>query len=249
MKISLITVVYNGDRYLKDCIESVISQTYPDLEYIIIDGGSTDATLAVISQYQQKISYFISEPDKGLYDAINKGIAAATGDVIGILNADDMLASPNVIEEISKAFQAHKTDAVYGNLNYVNAANPQNIIRKWVSKPFNNKNFEKGWMPAHPTLYLKSLLFKKYGNYSLSYGTAADYELILRMLYRYKVSAFYLNRLIVNMRVGGVSNANFKQRRRAFWNDYLAAKTNGIPFALSTIIFKKISKIPQFFKR
>jgi glycosyltransferase involved in cell wall biosynthesis len=249
MKISLITVVYNAEQYIADCIQSVIGQTYRDIEYLIIDGGSTDHTLDVIKSYSNHIDYFISEKDRGLYDALNKGIAAATGEVIGILNADDILASPLVIEKIAEAFKSQSTDAIYGNLNYVNASNPLKIIRKWVGRAFVLDDFKKGWMPAHPTLYLKRELFQQFGEYSLHYGTAADYELILRFLYHHHVKAVYLDLLMVNMRVGGVSNASFAQRYRAFLNDYRAAKSNGIPFALGTVLFKKLGKISQYFAK
>ncbi|MDQ7947343.1 MAG: glycosyltransferase family 2 protein [Pedobacter sp.] len=247
MKISVITVVYNAENYIKDCIESVVAQTYPAIEYIVVDGGSTDRTISIIGNYVQNIAHFVSEKDQGMYDALNKGMALATGDVIGILNADDMLAAPNVIEKIAQAFSRTQADAIYGNLNYVNVDPPYKIIRKWVSTPYTPRGIVMGWMPAHPTLYVKSEIFKKFGNYSLLYGTAADYELILRFLFKHRIRAMYLNELIVNMRVGGMSNANYKQRYRAFLNDLKAIKTNGIPFAYVTVILKKLRKLPQFF--
>jgi glycosyltransferase involved in cell wall biosynthesis len=247
MKLSLITVVYNADRYLKDCIESVISQTYPDIEYIIIDGASTDNSLGIIEAYRQHIHYFVSEKDMGMYDALNKGIAVATGDVVGILNADDMLASPSVTAKIIATFEAKNADAVYGNLNYVNAENPHRIIRKWIAKPYTMNSLKFGWMPAHPTFYVKRKIYEEYGNYSLNYGTAADYELMIRLLYQRQIKAVCLNELIVNMRIGGMSNSSFVQRYNAFINDYRAIKFNGIPFAFVAILFKKLRKITQFF--
>lgn len=248
MKISLITVVYNAGKFLKDCIGSVVAQAYPDIEYIVVDGGSTDQTLAIIDSFRQHIAHFVSEKDKGMYDALNKGLKLATGDVIGILNADDMLASSDVIEQIAHTFKNHHTDAVYGNLNYVDMNNPEKIIRKWVSKPYSLSGIARGWMPAHPTLYIKREIFEKYGNYSLDFGTAADYELMIRFLYKSRIKATYLNKLIVNMRVGGMSNANSRQRYHAFLNDYKAIKTNGIGFAYITVILKKLRKLPQFFR-
>jgi len=247
MKVSLITVVYNAEKYIKDCIESVLAQTFLNIEYIVIDGGSTDQTLAIIGNYGKNIAHFVSEKDQGMYDALNKGLALATGDVIGILNADDLLASPNVIERIVQTFETKETAAVYGNLNYIAADQTHRIIRKWISKPFIPRDLELGWMPAHPTLYVKREVFEHFGNYSLDYGTAADYELILRLLYRHKIKATYLNELIINMRIGGMSNANFKQRYLALLHDYKAIKTNGIPFAFIAILLKKLGKIPQFF--
>jgi glycosyltransferase involved in cell wall biosynthesis len=248
MKLSLITVVYNGDRYLKDCIESVISQTYSNIEYIVIDGGSTDKSPAIIEEYKQHIHYFISEKDKGMYDALNKGIAVATGEVVGILNADDMLASPSVIAEIVAAFELPNADAVYGNLNYVHAEKPHQIIRRWIAKPYTKQSLKLGWMPAHPTFYVKKEIYTNYGGYKLNYGTAADYELMIRFLYQYHINAVCLNRLIVNMRIGGMSNSSVIQRYNAFINDYRAIKHNGIPFAFMAVLFKKLRKLTQFFE-
>jgi len=246
IKISLITAVYNGEKYLKDCIESIKSQTYPHIEYIVIDGASTDGTISIINQYRDVIHHFSSAKDLGMYDALNKGIAASTGDVVGILNADDMLAGPNVIAQIVDTFQAHTIDAVYGNLNYT-AADQNKVIRKWISRQFAKKDFGMGWMPAHPTLYIRRELFKRYGGYSLDFGTAADYELMLRYLYAHQIKAKYLAVLIVNMRVGGMSNANLTQRYKALINDYRAIRANKIPFPLKALLFKKLAKIPQFF--
>ncbi|RYD97039.1 MAG: glycosyltransferase [Sphingobacteriales bacterium] len=246
MKISIITVVYNGKTFIKDCIESIINQTYSDIEYIIIDGGSKDGTLGVVDQYKHHIKHLISEKDKGLYDAINKGISLATGDVVGLLNADDMLADGNVIENIVNAFRDNSSiEAVYGDLNYINPQNNK-IIRKWKSRQADSSDIGKGWMPAHPTFYIKRNLFTKYGNYALDLGTAADYDLILRYFYKYKLKAFYLPILIVNMRTGGVSNNSFKSLTNAFVNDYKALRRNKIPNPLAVILRKKASKISQF---
>lgn len=245
MKVSIITVVYNGEQYIKDCLESVLKQNYNNIEYIVVDGQSTDRTLAIVKNYQSQLSHFISEPDRGMYDALNKGIALAKGDIIGILNADDVLASHDVIGKIVNCFKENQADAVYGNLNYVDQTNTR-IIRKWVSKPFKNRDLQLGWMPAHPTLYVRRALFTSHGNYSLNFGTAADYELMLRFFSIKSMNAVYLNKLIVNMRVGGMSNASIKQRYLAFMNDYKAAKNNQIPFPLGAIVLKKIGKLKQF---
>ncbi|TKC08199.1 glycosyltransferase [Pedobacter polaris] len=249
MKVTIITVVYNGEKYIKDCIESVLDQNYEDIEYIIVDGASTDKTCSIIEDYQAKIHRYISEKDKGMYDGLNKGIALATGDIIGILNADDMLASNTVITNIVTFFKVNGAEGVYGNLNYVNASNPNQIIRKWISRQYTKRAIELGWMPAHPTLYLKRELFKKHGNYSLDFGTAADYELMIRFLYKYNVRALFINELIVNMRVGGMSNSSLNQRYLAMKYDFKAAKKNKLPFALLTIVLKKISKVSQFLHR
>lgn len=247
MKVTIITVVFNGEKYLKDCIESVLYQDYKNIEYIVIDGGSTDRTLSIIESYRSQIHYFISEKDKGMYDALNKGIKVATGNVIGILNADDMLASSNVISAIVNEFNKKDADGIYGNLNYIDLSSSKKIIRRWVSNQFVKKDILLGWMPAHPTLYLKKELFTHFGNYSLDFGTAADYELMVRFLYVHQVKARFLDKLIVNMRVGGMSNSSLKQRYLAFINDYKAIKKNSLPCPLITIFFKKIIKLQQFF--
>lgn len=245
MRVSIITVVYNGEQYIEECITSVVEQNYQDIEYIVIDGGSTDQTLSLIEKHSHKIAHFVSEKDRGMYDALNKGIALASGEVIGILNADDMLASQEVIAEVVKCFEEQEAEGVYGNLNYISPVSNK-VVRKWVSKQFSRKDIEYGWMPAHPTLYLKRFLFKQYGGYSLDFGTAADYELMLRFLYWHEVKAVFLNKLLVNMRLGGMSNASWKQRYHALLNDYKAIKSNRLPFSFITLLLKKLSKISQF---
>ncbi|RZK61260.1 MAG: glycosyltransferase, partial [Pedobacter sp.] len=241
-----ITVVYNAEPYIKDCIESVINQSYQPIEYIIIDGGSTDQTLNIIEKYKQNVTHLVSEKDQGLYDAINKGIKLASGGVIGLLNADDMLVGSHVVAEIAKAFAAQPDiQAVYGDLNYV-TADKRKVVRQWRSQQADLKDLEKGWMPAHPTLYLKRELFKSYGNYALDMGTAADYDLILRFFHTYKLKAIYLPLLMVNMRTGGVSNRNASSLLHALKNDYKALLRNKIPDPIWVLLRKKLSKLEQF---
>ncbi|RBQ10020.1 glycosyltransferase family 2 protein [Pedobacter miscanthi] len=246
MKISLITVVYNGETFLQECFNSVIAQTYPDIEYLVIDGGSTDRTLGIINQNRSHIDYFISEKDKGLYDAINKGIRQATGEIIGILNADDMFANTDVLSQVASTFTANPTiDGLYGDLDYIHPTSHK-VIRKWRAKQTTYLDLKKGWMPAHPTLYLKRELFDQYGAYALDLGTAADYELILRYFYIHKIKAEYLPMLMVNMRMGGVSNQSLKSRFHALVNDYKALKRNRVPNAFLVLFKKKTSKLGQF---
>jgi len=246
MKISLITVVYNGETFLQECFDSVFSQTYADVEYLVIDGGSKDKTCNIIAANRDHIDYFISESDQGLYDAINKGIQKSTGDIIGILNADDMFADAGVLTAVAETFKNHpEMDGVYGNLNYIHPLNGK-IIRKWQSREAGWEDLKQGWMPAHPTLYLKRSLFEKYGNYALDLGTTADYDLMLRFMYTHQVRTAYLPMLMVNMRMGGVSNKSFASRWAAMLNDYRSLKRNKLPNPLLVLLKKKWSKLSQF---
>jgi len=246
MKISLITVVYNGDAFLQECFNSVRSQTYPNVEYLVIDGGSKDNTLAIIAKNQDQVDYFVSELDKGLYDAINKGIARATGDIIGILNADDMFSGPEVLSAVGDVFASQpEIDGLYGDLNYIHPVTGK-IIRKWRSRDAGFKDLLQGWMPAHPTLYLKKELFQKYGDYALDLGTTADYDLMLRYLYTHQVKLAYLPLLMVNMRLGGVSNGSMYNRWHALVNDYKSLKRNKLPYPFWVLLKKKLSKLKQF---
>ncbi len=249
MKVSIITVTYNSGKYLEDCIESVIKQRYDNIEHIIIDGKSNDNTLAIIKKYESRISKWISETDKGMYDAINKGMVIATGDVVGILNSDDMLDSDDVITSIVNAFKEQDTEAIYGDLEYVDANDTNKILRIWKGRAFKRSRFRYGWMPAHPTFYIKRSLVEKFGFYENHYYTAADYEFMARYLYKNHVTAYYLPMLIVKMRMGGASNRNFRQRIRANRRDYLAMKRNKIPFAFIASILKPLIKVNQFFKK
>jgi len=249
MKVSIITVTYNSGKYLEECIQSVIMQGYHDIEHIIVDGKSTDNTLDIIKKYQSHIAKTISETDRGIYDAINKGMAMATGDIIGNLNSDDILVDEDVIESIVKAFEEQQVDTVYGDLEYVAAADTNKIIRIWKGKSFKRSRFRYGWMPAHPTFYIKRSLIEKYGYYQNHYYTAADYEFMARYLFKNRVSSYYLPKLIVKMRMGGQSNKNIHHRLRANRRDFLAMQKNNIPFAFFVSILKPLIKVNQFFKK
>lgn len=249
MKVTIITATYNSAKYLEGCIQSVIRQDYPHIEHIIVDGKSTDNTLAIITKYESHLYKWISETDRGMYDAINKGMAMATGDIIGILNSDDELASPDVITAVVNAFNAHGTDTIYGDLEYVDPNNLNKIYRVWKGKPYRRKLFRYGWMPAHPTFYIRKHLVEKYGGYENHYFSAADYEFMSRYLYHFRVSAYYLPKLLVKMRRGGQSNNSILKRLRANRRDYLAMKRNKIPFPFLVSILKPLSKLHQYRKR
>ena len=247
MKISIITVTFNSDKTLEETILSVINQTYNKIEYIIIDGGSTDNTLNIIDKYKNKINYFISEKDQGLYEALNKGIKKATGDVIGFIHSDDFYTSNIIIEKYASEFLKSKSDAVYSDLYYVNAINTDDIIRKWKSGEYKPKSFYFGWMPPHPTFFVKKNIYKTYGDFNLSFKSAADYELMLRFILKNKIIISYLPDYTIKMRIGGKSNASFSNRFKANKEDRQAWDINGLKPKFYTLYFKPLRKLIQFF--
>jgi len=240
VKISIITVVYNNNLTIKDAINSVLSQTYKNIEYIIIDGASSDGTVEIIKSYGDKITKFISEPDSGLYDAMNKGIELATGDVIGILNSDDFYIDELVIEKVVKVFEEKRVDSLYADLLYVKPDNLLKTVRYYDSSQFNPSKFAYGWMPAHPTFFVKKEIYKKYGVFRKDLKIAADFDLLTRFLYTHKISYFYMKEVLVKMRVGGVSTSF-----SSIWINNIEAlrvcRENGI----KTNIFKILSKYPS----
>lgn len=244
LKISIITVSFNARAKIKRCIESVLAQSYSNIEYIIIDGGSTDGTLQVIEQYKQRIDFFVSEPDKGIYDAMNKGIALATGGIVGTLNTDDVFADTGVLADIAASFKQSGADVVYGNLIYIKPNG--DILRIWHSGRYKDGAFNWGWMPPHPTFYCKRQLFKRFGSYNLEFGTAGDYELMLRFIHLNKVTTFYLDKIIVNMSTGGVSNFSYRNRVKAWVDDFRAMGKNGVLFPFFSIVLKPCRKILQY---
>lgn len=248
MKVSIITITYNSAATLRDTIESVLQQSYPSIEYIIKDGGSTDDTLAIARSYGDKIK-LIFQPDKGIYDAMNQGLAAATGDVIGLLNSDDFYADNTVIQEVVNKFKTTSADSLYGDLQYVDANDTSKITRYWQAGEYNRLNFLKGWMPPHPTFFVKREIYKKFGFFKPEFKSAGDYEMMLRLLYKHQISAAYLPKVLIKMRAGGVSNVSFKNRLRANQEDRQAWKINDIQPKWFTLYAKPLSKVLQWVKR
>jgi glycosyltransferase len=248
-KISLITAVYNNERHIESAIKSASEQTYSNIEYIVIDGGSTDRTLDVINRHRDKIHQFVSEKDKGIYDALNKGINRATGDVIGFLHSDDLLESNTVIEKIASAFQTNEIDGVYSDLDYVTEGNNGfRIVRHWKSKPFTSSLLMAGWMPPHPTLFLKKSVYEKTGLFNLNYRISADYDFILRTFAQKEFKFHYLPQVNVKMRIGGESNRNLERIIKKSKEDYAILKSHGYS-AIYSLLYKNLSKINQFFVR
>jgi len=245
MRISVITVCFNSAETIADTIDSIRSQSHPDIEYIVVDGGSTDETLAIIAQNRDLISVLITGPDDGMYDAANKGIGAATGEIVGMLNADDFYADKDVLKDVATLVLAG-CDAVYGDLHYVDRKHPQTIKRNWVSGSYSRRFFLSGWMPPHPTFFLRKTAYDAYGLFRLDFTSAADYELMLRMLYKHSLKPSYINRVLVKMRVGGKSNISISNRIRANKEDRRAWTVNGLKAAWYTLYLKPLSKLSQY---
>lgn len=244
MKLSIITVCFNSANTIRETIESVLSQTYRNIEYIIVDGGSEDGSISIIADYSDRISKFVSEPDKGIYDAMNKGIHMATGDIVGMINSDDILYDSSCIDRIVDQFKSTNADAVYGNLVITN--NNDEIIRRWVSRPFESGLFSKSWTPAHPTFYCKKSMFVKYGLYKTDFKIAADVELMLRFMEIHGIKTSYLDSYIVKMRSGGISNQGLRSTLTITREMSKAFSENGLRFNYVYYLFFKLLKVREF---
>jgi glycosyltransferase involved in cell wall biosynthesis len=248
MKVSIITATYNSELTVRDTLHCVSQQDYQDIEHIIVDGLSADNTLKIAHEFRH-VSKIISESDKGIYDAMNKGIAASTGDVIGILNSDDIYVGPHVISSIAKLFSESDIKTSYADLQYVQQDNLNKIVRTWKSGNFSRRNFYYGWMPPHPTFFVRREVYDKVGLFNSALRSSADYELMLRILVKYEIPTHYIPEVIVKMRSGGMSNASFKSRITANKEDRLAWKLNGLEPHFFTLYAKPIRKISQFLIR
>jgi glycosyltransferase involved in cell wall biosynthesis len=247
MTVSIITVCYNSIRTISDTIKSVLSQTYPLIEYIIVDGSSTDGTIEKINSFNKGISKFISEPDNGIYDAINKGIRLATGSVVGILNSDDFFYDNYIIENIVGSFNNHDIDAVFGDVQFVDPIKTSKIVRYYSSKNFNTAKFKYGFMPAHPSFYVKRELFERLGYYKVDYKIAADFDLLIRFLYINQIAYKYLEMPFLSMRTGGISNKSLHSKYILNKEIYRACKENGIQTNYLYIYSKYLIKLFEFF--
>lgn len=246
MKVSIITATYHSAATISDTLRSVAVQNYDNIEHIIVDGNSRDKTLEIIKSFDH-IAKVISESDHGIYDAMNKGISVATGDVVGILNSDDFYISGDVISDVMSIFDTHpETQCVYADLVYVDPLDTNKIVRKWKSGSYAQDAFVYGWMPPHPTFFVRKDLYDTYGRFNLSLHTAADYELMLRFLYKNKCKCAYLPRVIVKMRAGGASSKSLKARFLANKQDRLAWEINGLKPRFYTLYIKPLRKIVQY---
>jgi glycosyltransferase len=248
MKISVITAVYNNKETIRDALNSVLEQTYKDIEYIVIDGASTDGTLEIIKEYEDKIDTVVSEKDSGIYDALNKGISNATGDIICFLHSDDIYADKDVLSKVNNVFEKEQVDSIYGDLVYVKKENINKVVRYWKSGEFKQKKLQNGWMPPHPTFFVKREVYEKYGSFDTSFKIAADYDTVLRFLGVEKITTTYLPEVLIKMRLGGASNRSLENLKKKTKEDIKALKKNKIG-GYRTILMKNISKLPQFLKK
>jgi glycosyltransferase len=247
-KVSVITTTYNSAATVRDTLESVASQDYPYIEHIVIDGGSTDSTRSIISEFPH-LAHVVSEPDNGTYYAMNKGLQHCTGDLICFLNSDDCYTRNDAISLVVGIQEAEKADVVYGDLQFVGRKNTDKVVRTWRSGAYNRTNIYYGWMPPHPTFFACKSVYDTVGLFNTDFRNAADYDMMLRILLKHQMHAVYLPYILVKMRVGGLSNKSLRNRLRANREDYSAWLLNGLEPAFLTRYLKPLRKIPQFFRR
>lgn len=247
VKVSIITVVRNRVNVISQAIASVQSQDYTHIEHVIIDGASTDGTLELIQKLAREKTVLISEPDSGIYDALNKGIVNSTGDIVGLLHSDDCLSDELVISDVSRLFEDPSVDIVYGDLNYVSSINSDRAIRRWVAGEFSQAKISWGWMPPHPAVFIRRSIIDTYGVYDTSYRISGDYDFLLRYFWQGKPKVIYLKRVLVKMRFGGESNQSLRHIMRKMGEDYRALRRNRVG-GFGALIWKNISKVSQFLK-
>jgi glycosyltransferase len=248
LKISVITAVYNRQETVQQALESIFSQTYSEVETVVVDGMSTDGTLNVLEMLRPKIDVFISERDSGIYDALNKGIKNSTGEVVGFLHADDVFENNEVIEKIASVFQDPTIDAIYGDLVYVRHDDLSQVIRYWKSGFYDDAALKRGWMPPHPTFYVRRGVYDRLGGFDTQYRIAADYDSVLRFLAVGKIRAAYIPQVLVRMRAGGISNRSLMSVIRKSREDLEVLRRNKVGGIL-TLVRKNVSKLSQFWKR
>ncbi len=246
IKVSIVTVVYNNASTIGDTLDSVAGQDYPNIEHIVIDGNSTDGTSAILEQRKDQLGKYLREADRGIYDAMNKGIGLATGDIVGILNADDFFEESTTISQIVKQFETNPTDCLYGDVQFVSQSDPTRIVRYYSSMHFRPNRFAYGFMPAHPSFYVKRSHYEQLGVYKTDYKIAADYELLIRFLLVHKLKYQYFKHPLVRMRTGGASNAGFLTYWTLNTEVVRACKANGIATSLPQVLCKYFIKLFEF---
>jgi glycosyltransferase involved in cell wall biosynthesis len=245
MKISIVTATFNSAATVADTLRSIRDQIHPEVEHVIVDGGSTDGTLGIVKEFPH-VAKVITGKDDGIYDAMNKGILSAGGEVIGILNSDDVYTDDTVLAEIASAFTDKAVMTVYADLQYVHPGDLNRVQRTWKTGVFRKRKFYFGWMPPHPTFFVRRSVYEQAGLFNLALRSAADYEMMLRILLKLGMTAYYIPRVLVKMRAGGISNASLFNRLRANREDRLAWKLNGLRPYFFTLYLKPLRKIHQF---
>lgn len=249
MKLSIVTVVLNNPN-VAGALDSILAQRFEgELELIVVDGGSTDGTLKILEGYRDRLAVLVSEPDQGIYDAMNKGIARATGDIIGTLNSDDLYFDDQALQAVVAAFQNAEVDAVYGDLIYVRREEPDKVVRYWQSRPYEDGLFERGWMPAHPAFFVRREVYDQHGVFDLDFRLAADFELLLRLMAKGRIRAVHVPRVLVRMCLGGATNKSLRNILRGNLESYRACRKNGLKVPLWFIPHKILSRVPQFFRK
>lgn len=244
--ISIITVCYNSAQTIGASLQSVATQCYEHVEHVIVDGGSTDGTVEVVKDWPHHTIRLLSEPDDGIYDAMNKGLALATGDIVGFLHSDDLYTNEETLSRVAQAFDDPAVDAVYGDLVYVRKEDTNAVVRYWEAGAFDRARFSSGWMPPHPTVFVRNSIYRRLGGFDKRYRIAADYDLILRFFARNSLHFAYIPEVLIKMRVGGISNRSLKTVLWKSQEDLLALRRNQIG-GWWTLAQKNLSKIPQFF--
>lgn len=248
LRFSIITAVFNNRDTISATLDSVLTQTGVDVELVVIDGGSTDGTLEILNRYAGRIAVLVSEPDKGIYDALNKGVQRSSGDAVGFLHSDDLFADAAVLSRFAVAFADPDVDVVYGDLLYVSKNNPSHIVRYWRAGDYSRDRLGWGWMPPHPTLYIRRNIYEQNGLFDTSFRIAADYDFILRLLNRERIGVRYIPEVLVKMRVGGASNCSLWNIVRKSSEDLRALRRNEVG-GIGALVWKNLSKLSQFIKR
>ena len=248
MRISIVTAAYNSGGTIAETVKSLLAQTHKSVEHIIIDGGSTDGTKTIVASFGDKVTHFISEPDGGIYDAMNKGIRMATGDIVGTLNSDDMYADNSVLSQVVAVFEDPSVHVCYGDLIYVAAGDVNKVVRVWESAPYSQGMFLKGWVPPHPTFFARRQVYEKYGGFDLAFPLAADFELMLRFLHCYKLKSVYIPATIMRMRLGGATNKNAGNIIRQNIEIFRAGRKNGVSLGARWFLGKSYDRFKQYVK-
>ncbi len=248
-RISVVTVSFNSVGTIAEALDSVASQTEAEVEHIVVDGASTDGTAEVLESRRSRLSKLVIEPDRGLYDAMNKGMAVATGDIIGYLNSDDVYADSDVLRKVARAFNDGNIDACYGDLVYVQKDDMSQVVRYWRSRTYSPGLVERGWMPAHPTFFVRRSILQKLGGFDIRYRYQSDYELMVRLFLKERISAVYIPEVLVRMRTGGHTNRSIRNIVKGNLEAYHACRENGIKVSPLFILQKMVSRLPQFFLR